>query len=366
MKCAVISLGSTSSKMLVHALKNYFDPVDHINLKEIEFSISGNEKTHLTYRGKPLSHYDCMYIKGSFRYAMLLKSITQFFTNDKTYIPLDSESFITVNDKLLTHLELDKVKIPMPKTYVVPTVEAGKDLISKIKFPIIIKLPQGTHGKGVMVVDSLAAAKGFLDTLNLLKQPFIIQEYIECGGEDIRCFVVGDRVVASMKRKSKEGDIRSNLHSGGSAQKYDAPERMKQIAVKAAKQLKCDICGVDILETPEGGVVIEANVSPGLQGITKNSGVDVAEEIAKYLCMRTKEILEKTAPLGRKVIAEEVGFAQAANKPAQPTPQNIISKLEFRGPKIVIPENVVKLTGFVPEKDYVIIAAKDKLEIKKL
>lgn len=368
MKCAVISLGSISSKMVAHALKEHFDVVDSIDLREIEFSISGNEKTKLLYQGQPLPHYDCMYIKGSYRYALLLRAITQFFTNDKTYIPVHAESFVIVNDKLLTHLELDKAKIPMPKTYVVATVDSGKEILNKMVFPVIIKIPQGTHGKGVMVADSIASAKGVLDTLHSLKQPFIIQEYIDCNGEDIRCFVVGDRVVASMKRKSVAGDIRSNIHSGGVAESYIPSDKIKDIAVKAAKQLNCEICGVDILETPFGGVVVEANVSPGLQGITKATGLDIAGIIAKFLYNKTKEKLESSQNTneGRKVIEEEIGHVDTKKHDSEKKTQDIITSLDFRGDRILLPEIVTKMTGFKNDTEYMIDASKDRLEIKKL
>jgi ribosomal protein S6--L-glutamate ligase len=350
--------------MIVTALSNYFDTVDHINLKEIEISISGTERTTLTYRGKSLPTYDCMYIKGSYRYGMLLRSITQYFENEKTYIPIHAESFIIVNDKLLTHLELDKSRIPMPKTYVVATVESAKISLPKMKFPIIIKLPQGTHGKGVMMVDTIASAKGLLDTLSTLNQPFLIQEFVECGGEDVRCFVVGDQVVASMKRKAAGEDIRSNLHSGGVAEKFEASPAMKEIAVKAAKQLGCDICGVDILETPQGGVVIEANVSPGLQGITKASGIDVAGVMAKFLYEKTKEKLDGNKEAGKKILEQEITYV---NTPVNNSPtQDIIVKLDFRGNRILLPESAMKLSGFTPENDYIMRVGKGKLELKRL
>jgi ribosomal protein S6--L-glutamate ligase len=368
LRCAVISLGSISSQMVVDALKKYFDVVDNINLKDIEFSVSGDEKTALLYCGKQLPHYDCIYIKGSFRYAMLLRSITQFLWEEKTYIPVQAEAFIIVNDKLLTHLELEKVKIPMPKTYVVATVESAKTILHKIKFPIIIKIPQGTHGKGVMVVDSIPAAKGLLDTLNTLNQPFLLQEFIECNGEDIRCFVVGDKVVASMKRKSAAEDVRSNLHSGGVAESYDVSQKMKDIAIKSAKQLGCDICGVDILETPKGGVVIEANVSPGMQGITKASGVSVAEEVAKYLYEQTVKKLNKQKDKDKKILGEEIGTISTPKTTSQQSiiSEEIITKLDIHAGKITLPEIITKLSGFSSESEYAIKTTKEKIEVRKL
>ena len=103
----------------------------------------------------------------------------------------------------------------MPDTYVVSSIEAAKKILKQVKYPIILKFPHGTQGKGVMIADSFAAASSMLDTIESLKQPFLVQEYVETEGSDIRAFVVGDKVVAAYKRKAAIGEKRSNIHAGG-------------------------------------------------------------------------------------------------------------------------------------------------------
>jgi ribosomal protein S6--L-glutamate ligase len=195
MKAAIISLGSTSSKWIAEAMSKYFDEVEDIDIREIEVNL-GSKEHKVLYKGEPLGDYDCVYGKSSFRYAGILNAITSLLYK-KSYMPIKQEAFSIVHDKLLTHLDLQKHNIPMPVTYLSSTISAARNILKKVNYPIIMKFPQGTQGKGVMVADSYAASSSILDALHSLKQPFIIQEYIETEGTDIRTIVVGERVVAA-------------------------------------------------------------------------------------------------------------------------------------------------------------------------
>ena len=175
MKSAVISLGSKSSVMVIDAMKKYFDSVDNINLKNVEVNLSGG-KPEVLYEGKPIEKYDCVYLKGSFRYVPLLRSIATAL-HGITIMPITPEAFTVGHDKLLTQLVIQQHKIPMPKTYLASTTEAAKKILKKVNYPIIMKFPHGTGGKGVMFADSFASASSLLDALEALRQPFIIQEY---------------------------------------------------------------------------------------------------------------------------------------------------------------------------------------------
>ena len=152
MKSALISMGSKSSLMTSEAMKTYFDVVDNIDIKEMEVTISSKGLSVL-YNEKPLEKYDCIYAKGSFRYATMLRSITTAFHNI-SYMPIKPNSFTIGHDKLLTHLALQHNKVPMPVTYVVSSIDAAKKILGQVKFPIIMKFPQGTQGKGVMFAES--------------------------------------------------------------------------------------------------------------------------------------------------------------------------------------------------------------------
>ncbi len=349
MKAAVISLGSISSKWTIDALKKYFKEVDHIDIQELEVSL-GQKKAEVLYKGKPLPKYDCIYAKGSFRYATLLRAITTLLQKD-TYMPLKAGSYTIGHDKILTHLKFQEYNVPQPTTYLAATADAGKKIIKKIPFPVIMKLPAGTHGKGVMLADSPESASSMIDALALLKQPFLIQEYIETDGRDYRIIVVGDRIAAAMKRIAAKGEKRANIHSGGRGEKVTLDAKSTKAALAAARSTGCDICAVDILPSPKGPLVLEVNLSPGLQGITKVTKINVAEIIAEFLYKKTKEFRER----GKEEILKELS-----------TEQEIHGPLDYRGNRILLPE-VVTMASKIKEDDEVILkASKGRIEIKKI
>ena len=356
MKAAIISLGSESSVMTANALSKYFDQVDMLQLRNMEVKLG--KEGGVFYQGQPLAGYDCIYVKGSFRYAHLLRSITSLLENTVPYMPLPSHAFTTVHNKLLTHLALQNHNIPMPKTYLSPTVEEAKDLLNKVNFPIVMKFPEGTQGKGVMFADSISSASSMLDALGALNQPFIIQEYVETGGTDIRALVVGEKVVAAMKRKATAEEKRANIHAGGIGESVLLSPETASLAVRTAKALNSDIAGVDILEGALGAMVIEANVSPGLQGLNAVSTLDIPDEIAKYLHRQTKEIVDKKNHRQATDVMKEISLDNGAE-------QEIITNLQFRGEKIILPEIVNKIAQFSGHKEFAVKAKKGQISIKE-
>ena len=356
LKAGVISLGSKSSKMTAEALGEFFEQVDMIQLKEMEVILGKN--AGVFYQGKNLPYYDCLYIKGSFRYKHLLRSITSMLEGKVPFIPLPAASFTIVHNKLLTHLALQQHDIPMPKTYVSPNIESAKKLLKKVNYPIVMKFPEGTQGKGVMFADSISSASSLLDALGALNQPFIIQEYVETGGTDLRVIVIGDRAIAGMERKATTDEKRANIHAGGSGQLVAVNRETKTLAIKTARALGADICGVDILEGPLGSVVIEANISPGLQGITAASGINVAREIAKHMYQQTIANLSTEADMHKQAVIKEMKNKEA-NK------SELITNLQFKGERIILPKLVTEMTGFSELENYVIKSKKGKLEIEE-
>lgn len=354
LRAALISLGSKSSQMTLKAMMNYFDEVDDINIKTVEVNLG--EKGEVLYEGKTLKRYDCIYAKGSFRFSPLLRAVTSIL-GPTTYMPVNAEAFTSGHDKLLTQLDLQRLNTPMPKTYFSSTVEAAKKLLETLNFPIIMKFPQGTQGKGVLVADSYSSAISMLDALSSLRQPFILQEYVETGGADIRAFVVGENVVAAMKRQSKGSDVRANMHQGGEGEKIILDSKTKRIAVAAAKGVGAEICAVDILESVKGPVVIEINLSPGLQGITSVTGVDVADKIAKYLYKKTAE---------RHTAGSDIGARQILKPIEVEREQQVISNLDFRGERILLPELVTKMAKFDPADEFNLKINAGKVIIEKM
>ena len=359
MKAALMSLGSKSSLMTAEAMKKCFDTVDAIDLKNVEVSL-GSKGLSILYDGKSLQKYDCIYAKGSFRYAPLLMSITTAFYNN-TYMPIKPNTFTIGHDKLLTDLALQNYKVPMPNTYVVSTIDAAKKILEQVKYPIILKFPQGTQGKGVMFADSFAAASSMLDAIETLKQPFLIQEYIETEGSDIRAIVVGDKVIAAMKRKAAGEEKRANIHAGGKGEPIVLDAHTRKIAVNTARSIGAEICAVDILETAKGPAVIEANISPGLQGITATTKIDVADKIAKYLYEKTKEFSEKGKKTETSKMFTELGVG-AAGKDEE---QQIVTNLDFRSERILLPKIISNITKFDEKEDVVIKARKGKVSLEK-
>ncbi len=357
MRAAIISLGSKSSVMTAEAMKEFFDHVDMIQLKKIEILLGRDAGIY--YNGKPMEEYDCVYVKGSFRYANLLRSITSMLEGKVAYLPIPSHCFTTVHNKLLTHLALQQHNIPMPKTYLSSTVDEAKELLKRVNYPIVMKFPEGTQGKGVVFADSKASASSLLDAFSALNQPFIIQEYLETGGTDLRVIVIGDKAVAAMKRVAKTDEKRANIHAGGSGEAAHITREVAALAIKTARALGAEVAGVDILEGPHGPMVIEANISPGLQGVSAaHPNKNIAREIAAFFSNQTKMVLSskgkvETAKVLKKMDDEEKGINE------------IITNLQFKGERIVLPLVVTKLTQFNELENYVIRSKKGKLEISE-
>jgi ribosomal protein S6--L-glutamate ligase len=355
MKFALISLCGKGSKAILKEAANYFDTADEIDMRKLEVRVDG-EKLEILYNKKLLPDYDCVYIRGSFRYALLQRSLS-FALKGKCYVPIAPEAFTVAHDKFLTMLELSELKVSMPKTYFAATTKQAKKLLEEVNYPIIMKIPSGTQGKGVMTADSLPSAKSMLDTLEVFNQPYLIQEFIDTNATDIRALVVGNKVVAAMKRKGKGAEIRSNIHQGGKGLAYELDYETERIAVKAAKAVKADVCGVDLLEGVKSAMVIEVNLSPGMEGIVNATGRNVPAKIAKFLYERTKDWKEGNKDGKYKEIVKEFGL-----KPDK----EVIINLDIKGGRIRLPDGVTKITKFNSDDEVVMVAENGKLMIKDL
>ncbi len=349
MKAAVVSMGSIASRWTAEALKAHFDVVDQLDVKDIRVTLGG-KRAQVECAGSPVVDYDFIYAKGGYRYANLLRAFTTAMSS-KCFMPIKPAAFTNGHDKLLTHMRLQTAGIPQPRTYVVSTVEAAKELLKRVEFPIVMKLPSGTHGKGVMMADSEGSARTMIDALALLKAPFLMQEYVNTGGTDIRAFVVGDEVVAAARRKARDGDPRANIHAGGSMEGVVLDAAYARVAVEAAKVIGAEVCAVDLLEGPSGPLVIEVNLSPGLQGITKASGVDVAQKLALFFHKRTVEWKKERS--GREVKELVPG-------------KEFVQRLDFRGSRILLPSTVTELSRLTSAEDVVIKIEKGKVSVEKL
>lgn len=281
MKIAIISLGGKSSVAVGEACKKYFGRVDMLNIKDFEVTVNGGVR--LSHLKEKLGDYDCVYVRGSYRYAMLQRAIARALQSE-VYMPIRSRAFAIGHDKFLTLLELQKKGVAIPRThYVVTKKNALKILEKEIDYPVIIKVPEGTHGRGVLVAESFKSARTILDMLEEFKKPYIIQEFVQTEKtSDIRAIVCGKKVVASYQRVASEGEFRANIHSGGKRQAHSLTEEQERLAIESAGAIGCDVCGVDILNS-EKPSVIEVNLSPSVYSLSDFSDEEVPDKIAHML-----------------------------------------------------------------------------------
>jgi ribosomal protein S6--L-glutamate ligase len=354
LKAAIVSLGGTSSHWIADSMRKYFETVDMIDIRDVEVLLE-SKKMKVMHRGEEVKGYDCILVRGSFRYTAMLTALTSVLQQE-SYVPVSADAISACHDKFLTQLKLQEHKIAMPSVYMASTGDSVRALLEKLPYPVVMKLPHGTQGKGVMFADSFASASSLIDALATLRQPFIIQDYIDTGGKDIRAIVVGEKVVASMMRISQSQEARANIHAGGKGEAIKLDMKTQQLAIKAARAMGAEICGVDILEGPTGPMILEVNVSPGLKGITAATGIDVAGEMAKYLFERTKELKKAEKTIKEKEVMKEIGNASMSE---------IVTTLDFKANRILLPEFVNKLAELKSEDEVIIKAEKGKVTIEK-
>ncbi len=196
-----------------------------------------------------------------------------------------SIAVLKARDKLKSLQILAKNNIPMPSTGIANSPSSIDSIINSLGgAPLIIKLVEGTEGEGVVLAETNSAARSVISAFKQLNANVIVQEFIkESSGKDIRCFVIGNKVVASMERIAKEGEYRANFHLGADVKSIKITEEERNMAIKASKAMGMDISGVDILRSNRGPLILEINSSPGLEGIEKATKKNIAELMIKYI-----------------------------------------------------------------------------------
>jgi len=201
------------------------------------------------------------------------------------YTPAESQAIVRSRDKLRSMQLLARAGVDLPVTAFARSVKDTQGLVEAVGgAPLIVKLLEGTQGRGVVLAETRKAAESVIDAFRQLDANILVQEFIkEAGGSDVRAIVVGGRVVAAMERSAAPGEFRSNLHRGGAAEVTKLSKAEKRSAVRAAKAIGLSIAGVDLLRSDRGPLVLEVNSSPGLEGIEAATAVDVAGEIIEYV-----------------------------------------------------------------------------------
>lgn len=211
-------------------------------------------------------------------------SVVRQFQARGVFTVNSADGILNSRDKWVCSQILVKSKIPIPKTIFASYFEYEEQIHSFKGKPIILKLLEGTHGEGVILTESFQNTLSTIETLNASGIKFVLQEYIEeSNGADIRVIVVDGVAVAAMKRKSKAGDFRSNLHRGGSSEVIELTDMEEKIAIKAAKTMGLGFCGVDILQSKRGPLVLEINSSPGLEGIESTTGKNISKSVIGFI-----------------------------------------------------------------------------------
>ncbi len=256
------------------------------------------------YDGAPLPRYDAVIPRiGASITAYGLAVVRQFETIGAHCVN-GSHGIGASRDKLFAHQLLARHQINMPATAFASSPKDSDNLISLVGAPpIIIKLLESTQGKGVVLAETRKAAQSVVSAFRGLKADFLVQHFVkEAAGEDIRCLVVGGKVVASMRRRAQDGEFRSNLHQGGSAESVKISKLERETALRAAKAMKLDFAGVDMLRSEDGPKVLEVNSSPGLEGVEKASGKNVASLVIDHIekCARPLVRRKRSTPAGAK------------------------------------------------------------------
>lgn len=237
------------------------------------------------YQGRQLPHYDAVIPRIGSAITFYGTAVLRQFEMLGSYPLNESVAITRARDKLRSLQLLARQGIDLPVTGFAHSPDDTSDLIDMVGgAPLVVKLVEGTQGIGVVLAETRQAAESVIDAFRGLNAHILVQEYIkEAKGADIRCLVVGNKVVAAIERQAKPGDFRSNLHRGGKAKQVSITEREREMALQAAATLGLEVAGVDILRANRGPLVMEVNASPGLEGIEKTSGVDIATLMIQWV-----------------------------------------------------------------------------------
>jgi ribosomal protein S6--L-glutamate ligase len=286
MKLAILSRNSKlySTRRLVEAARERNHSVRVLDPLRCYLRIS-SEGFDMHYKGRAIAGYEAVVPRIGASITRYGTAVLRQFELMGTYTPNSSDAIARARDKLRCHQLLAAEGIGLPVTVFGDNPDDTVDLLSMLgPPPHVIKLNEGTQGAGVMLTEKPSASRSVVEALRGLYANFLVQEFIaEAKGADLRCFVVGGQVVATMRRQAPKGDFRSNLHRGGSARPVRASEDEQATAVRAAAVLGLGVAGVDLIRSRRGPLVLEVNSSPGLEGIEAATGVDIAARIIDHV-----------------------------------------------------------------------------------
>lgn len=291
MKIAILSKGGAnySTKRLKEVARARGHEVRIVNYAKCYVAIEKNQPV-IRYKGESLDHFDAIIPRIAQSYTKYGTAIVRQFESQGSYTTASSLAINRSRDKLRAYQVLAKAGVGIPKTVFARETANFEDVVSLAGgTPLIIKVARGTHGNGVVLAETPKAAKAVMQAFYVEGVNFLVQEFIkESAGTDIRAFVVGSRVVASIKRQSLDDDFRSNTHQGGEGSLVKLTEEERKTAIKAAKAMGLPICGVDMMRSTKGPLVLEVNSSASLKTPELITGRDVATKIIEYIEQNAK------------------------------------------------------------------------------
>lgn len=286
MKLALMcqNAGLYSHRRLVEAATARGHEIEVVNHPKCYINITSHRPS-VHYQGRDLPRYDAVIPRIGASVTFYGTAVLRQFEMMGVYPANESVAISRSRDKLRSLQLLARKGIGLPVTVFAHKTSNAEEVIKMVGgAPVVIKLLEGTQGIGVILGETERAAESIIQAFGGVNTNILVQEFIkEAEGEDIRCLVVGEKVVASMKRKGREGEFRSNLHRGGSAEKIKITPAERSTAISAAKAMGLNVCGVDMLRSNHGPVVMEVNSSPGLEGVETATGVDVAGLIIEFI-----------------------------------------------------------------------------------
>ncbi len=273
-----------SHQRLVEAAEQRGHEIQIIDTLRVYINIASH-RPEMRYKGAKLEGFDAVIPRIGASVTFFGTAVLRQFEMMGVYPLNESVAISRSRDKLRSLQLLARKGIGLPVSIFAHSTSRADDILEMLGGPpVVIKLLEGTQGIGVVLGETQTSATSMIQAFGGLKANILVQEFIkEAGSQDIRCLVVGDRVVASMMRKGAPGDFRSNLHRGGSAQSIRITPEERSTAVRAAHIMGLNVCGVDLLRSNHGPVVMEVNSSPGLEGLEKATGIDVAGKIIAFL-----------------------------------------------------------------------------------
>lgn len=273
-----------SHQRLVEASRARGHVIDVIDTLQVYLNIA-SQHSQIKYKGEVLEGYDAVIPRIGASITMYGLAVLRQLEMIGVWPLNESVAIGRSRDKLRSMQLLARKGIGLPVTAFGHSTKYTDDMIEMVGgAPVVVKLLEGTQGLGVVLGETHTSARSMIEAFREVNVNILVQEYIkEADASDIRCLVVGGKVVASMKRKGPAGDFRSNLHRGGTALKEKISPEERSVAVRSAHLMGLNVCGVDMLRTNHGPVVMEINSSPGLEGIEKATGIDVATKIIEFI-----------------------------------------------------------------------------------